>query len=217
MVAGATAWGLNALLPSWGYDYGYAYANPYYVQSAAPVYDYSQPIVVNNYNTPAGTTSRLGRKPPPRNRRRRPKPTSFSTRPWRPSRKATTRRALQLDQQALRKSPQDPVMHEVGALCMFAMGDYTGAAAVLDNLLAVAPGMDWTTLIGLYGDVDAYTAQLRALEAYCKQKPDDAASHFVLAYHYLVAGYNDAAADAAQTRRGPAARRPGGQAHARRH
>ena len=86
-------------------------------------------------------------------------------------------------------------MHEVSALCLFALGDYTGAAAVLNNLLAVAPGMDWTTLSGLYGDVDQYTAQLRALEARCKQQPADAAAHFVLAYHYLVAGHGDAAAN----------------------
>ena len=86
-------------------------------------------------------------------------------------------------------------MHEVSALCMFALGDYTGAGAVLNNLLAVAPGMDWTTLSGLYGNVDAYTAQLRALEAHCKQNPGDAAAHFVLAYQYLVAGHGDAAAE----------------------
>ena len=72
--------------------------------------------------------------------------------------------------------------------------------------------MDWTTLIGLYGNADAYTAQLRALEAYCKQKPDDAAGHFVLAYHYLVAGYNDAAT--AQLQR-VVALQPGDQVAAR--
>ncbi len=103
--------------------------------------------------------------------------------------------ALQLDEQALRQSPQDPVIHEVDALCRFAVGDYTGAAAVLNNLMAVAPGMDWTTLSGLYGDVAAYTTQLRALEAHCRQKPNDAAAHFVLAYHYLVAGHDDTAAE----------------------
>ena len=55
--------------------------------------------------------------------------------------------------------------------------------------------MDWTTLSGLYGNVDAYTAQLRALEAHCKQNPGDAAAHFVLAYQYLVSGYGNAAAE----------------------
>jgi predicted TPR repeat methyltransferase len=45
----------------------------------------------------------------------------------------------------------------------------------------------------LYPDVDTYTRQLRALEEYVRQHPDDAAAHFVLAYHYLVMGYKDAA------------------------
>jgi hypothetical protein len=56
--------------------------------------------------------------------------------------------------------------------------------------------MDWTTLSGLYDDVDTYTAQLRKLEAACKSNPGDAAAHFVLAYHYLVGGYADMAAEA---------------------
>ena len=84
---------------------------------------------------------------------------------------------------------------------MFAMGDYTGAAAVLNNLLAVAPGMDWTTLSGLYGDVDAYTTQLRALEAHCKQKPDDAAAHFVSGLSLSGRGIRGRGGRAAQTRR----------------
>ena len=57
IVAGATAWGLNALLPAWGYAYGTTYVNPYYVAPAAPVYDYSQPIVINTYNTPSADAS----------------------------------------------------------------------------------------------------------------------------------------------------------------
>ena len=56
--------------------------------------------------------------------------------------------------------------------------------------------MDWTTLSGLYGSVDAYTDQLRKLEEFCKAHPDDAASSFVLAYHYLVGGHADIAAEA---------------------
>jgi tetratricopeptide (TPR) repeat protein len=102
---------------------------------------------------------------------------------------------LKFDQQALQKSPQDAVLHEVGALCMFALADYSGAAAVLNNLLAVAPGMDWTTMSGLYANVEAYSTQLRALEAHCKQNPKDAAAFFVLAYHYLVGGHGDVAAE----------------------
>jgi tetratricopeptide (TPR) repeat protein len=196
VVAGATAWGLSALLPSWGYSYGYTYSNPYYVESAAPVYDYSQPIVVNTYNTPtadasAESTSEVAPAPESPEMAEAHQSLDQALAAFK---KGDYQTALQLDEQALRKSLQDPVMHEVSALCMFALGDYTKAAAVLNNLLAVAPGMDWTTLSGLYGNVDEYTKQLRALEAYCKQKPNDAAARFVLAYHYLVAGHSDAAA-----------------------
>jgi hypothetical protein len=36
---------------------------------------------------------------------------------------------------------------------------------------------------------------LRLLEEYCKSNPKDAPAHFVLAYHYIVAGYNEEAAE----------------------
>ena len=215
LVAGATAWGLNALLPSWGYAYGSAYANPYYVPSAAPVYDYSQPMVVNTYDAPtddapadSSSDSQTAAAAPAPQSPQTTEAYQLFDQALAAFKRGDYATALQLDQQALRQSPHDPVMHEIGALCKFAMGDYTGAAAVLNNLLAVAPGMDWTTLSGLYGDVQAYTTQLRALEAYCRQNPGDAAAHFVLAYHYLVAGYSDAAAD--QLRRVVAAQ-PGDQ------
>ena len=56
--------------------------------------------------------------------------------------------------------------------------------------------MDWTTISNVYGSVDTYTKHLRALEDFCKSHPDDAAAHFVLAYHYLVGGHPDTAAEA---------------------
>lgn len=187
-MAGATAWGLNALLPSWGYSYGYTYDNPYYVESAAPVYDYSQPIVVSNYAAPEGEAVPAAPESP-----QTAEGYQFFDQALAAFKGGNYQGALQLVQQALAKSPHDPVMHEVAALCMFALGDYKGAAAVLNNLLAVAPGMDWTTLSGLYGSVDEYTKQLRALEEHCRRDPNDAAAYFVLAYHYLVAGYGEAA------------------------
>jgi Flp pilus assembly protein TadD len=192
---GATVWGLNAILPSWGYSYGYSYSNPYYVESAAPAYDYSEPIVINNYNMPAADASAESTSDaaPPAESPETTEAYQLFDQALAAFKKGDYKNALQVDQQALRKSPQDPVMHEVSALCMFALGDYSGAAAVLNNLLSVAPGMDWTTLSGLYGSVDAYTGQLRALEAHCKAKPSDAAALFVLAYHYLVAGHEEEA------------------------
>jgi hypothetical protein len=46
----------------------------------------------------------------------------------------------------------------------------------------------------LYSGVDVYTGQLRKLEAFCQSNPASAQAHFVLAYHYMTQGNNDAAA-----------------------
>jgi hypothetical protein len=48
-------------------------------------------------------------------------------------------------------------------------------------------------MIGLYGEADVYTNQLRALEAAVRQSPQAAAPRFLLAYHYITAGHLDAA------------------------
>jgi tetratricopeptide (TPR) repeat protein len=85
------------------------------------------------------------------------------------------------------------VLHEVKALALFSLGRFRESAAVLNALLAVAPGMDWTSMSNLFDDVDEYTRQLRVLEEHIRQNPDDASAMFVLAYHYLVIGQNDAA------------------------
>ena len=61
-------------------------------------------------------------------------------------------------------------------------------------VLAVGPGWDWATLIGLYPNVDVYTTQLRRLQAFIAANPQSSTSRFVLAYHYLTQGFNDAAA-----------------------
>ena len=98
--------------------------------------------------------------------------------------------ALQLDQQALAQMPNDTTLHEFLALAFFAQGKYEQAAAPLYAVLSVGPGWDWTTLSGMYPDVDTYTSQLRALEAYVKANPDSAQAHFVLAYQYLAQGHD---------------------------
>ena len=103
--------------------------------------------------------------------------------------------ALQQTDDALAKLPNDTALHEFRALCLFALGRYDEAAATLYAVLSVGPGWDWTTLIGLYPDVDVYTAQLRALEAYCNANPTRPPPRFVLAYHYLTQGHTEAAVD----------------------
>jgi hypothetical protein len=90
--------------------------------------------------------------------------------------------------------PGDPAFHELRALILFAKGEYRAAAAAIHSILAVGPGWDWTTMIGLYPSADIYTKQLRALEIYRRDHPSDAAARFLLAYHYLTMGHTPAAA-----------------------
>ena len=203
---GAATWGLASTLGSWGWGYGGGgYVNPYYsavpaaVVAASP-YDYSQPVVVNNYVTDDGSpadsgtvqggAATAGQAPAPS-----PSDAAFDA-ALSAFKQGDYAAALAGCDKAVKLAPNDSVIHEVRALSLFALGRYPEAAATLNAVLAVAPGMDWTTLSGLYGSVDAYTQQLRKLEDFCRANPDSAAGYFVLAYHYLVGGYSDMAADA---------------------
>ncbi len=185
-------------MPSWGYSYGYSYSNPYYTASAipasaTPAYDYSQPIVINTYNTPTADAS--AEASPEQTATQDTSQTTEGYQIFDQAREAFEQgdydQALALDEQAIQSVSDDPVLHEFGALCLFAQGNYDRAAAVLNALLAVAPGMDWATMSSLYPDVAAYAEQLHALENHTKQNPDDTAARFVLAYHYLVTGHTE--------------------------
>jgi tetratricopeptide (TPR) repeat protein len=205
---GAATTGLLTTCSNWGLGYaslgyGGGYVNPYYASIPATVvaaspYDYSQPLIVNNYLPAEGQVTADGQAPS--------EPAAAPASP--PSeadalvekslaafKSGDYASALAGLDRAVKLSPKDSVVHEVRALALFALGRYPEAAAVLNAVLAAAPGMDWTTLSGLYGDVDAYTGQLRKLEDACRENPSNAANYFVLAYHYLVGGHSDLAAD----------------------
>ncbi len=156
-------------------------------------YDYSQPVViVNNVNTTGGEGGNAvaqGSVPEQQGLTAFDEGLEFF-------KNGNYEQALLRLSASLKLLPNDPVVHEVRCLALFAKGDYNAAAAGLNSLLASAPGMDWTTMSGLYGNVDDYTAQLRKLEAYVASKPTDPSSHFVLAYHYLVMGAKDEAINA---------------------
>ena len=178
-------WGLS----SWGYGsslYGMGYLpydNPYYAEDygggavAAP-YNYSQPIDTSTppadeaVTSPAMTLFDAGRA-------------SFQ--------QGNYADALQQADAALAKLPGDTTLHEFRGLCLFALKRYDEAAAALYAVLSVGPGWDWATLVGLYPDVATYTAQLRALEEYCRAHKDSASARFVLVYHYLTQGHVEAA------------------------
>lgn len=95
---------------------------------------------------------------------------------------------------AIAKRPNDALPHEFRALVLFATGQYKPAAAATYAVLSVGPGWDWPTLISLYPNPEVYTAQLRALEQYRNVNLNAPEIRFLLAYHYMSCGSNDAAA-----------------------
>jgi tetratricopeptide (TPR) repeat protein len=208
VVWGAVGWGLGSVTSGF-FNNSFAYVNPYFttpvvatnVASSAVPYDYSQPVVVNNYitadsnsegSTASSTASPTNTANPVANAAVQESLNDFDT-GLSSFRSGDYKSALDAFNSALRKNGGDPVIHEVRALTLFALGDYASAAPALNSLLASAPGMDWTTVSSLYNKTDDYTAQLRKLEEYCKANPKNPASAFVLAYHYLVIGSKDSA------------------------
>jgi tetratricopeptide (TPR) repeat protein len=141
------------------------------------VYDYSQPI---------NTTS-----PPPE-----PGVIDQATSTFESARNAFKQgdydQALELADQAIRQTPNEAALHEFRGLALFALKRYDEAATALYAVLAVGPGWDWPTLIGLYPNVSVYTEQLRALESYVNNNPPSASARLVLGYQYLTQGNTDA-------------------------
>jgi tetratricopeptide (TPR) repeat protein len=173
------SWGLGSVANDWLFS---GYTNPYnntVVTGQGPqttiVYDYSQPInLAAEAPAPAAVSS---------------SEQVFSA--ARDAFKASDfQRALELTDQAIKDMPNVPVMHEFRALCLFALKRFDEAASVIYAVLSAGPGMNWTSLVGLYSDVDTYTNQLRALEAAVRSNPNAASTQFLLGYHYLVQGHD---------------------------
>jgi tetratricopeptide (TPR) repeat protein len=176
-------WGLGSVGSDW---LNSGYTNPYYATVAAAqpasttvVYDYSQPINVTAAPPDAAVVDSTDQV--------------FSAARDR-FRAGDYQGALDLTDQVLKQSPNAAVVHEFRGLTLFALSRYDDAAAVEYAVLSAGPGWNWSTLIGLYPDVETYTEQLRTLEAYAQANPNSSSAPFLLAYHYMTEGHDDAAA-----------------------
>jgi hypothetical protein len=193
---------------NWGY---YNYSNPYWSGPVAgmPYIDYSQPMV-GGQSMMGGQPMVAGQMGPGQQfaQGQQGAPTAgLAGDPNAPNQQAmgvfdgarnmfvqhNYQAALDQVNQALAYAPKDPVLNEFRGLCLFAVGNYQQAAAADYAVLSTGPGWDWTTMSSFYPNVDAYTQQLRALEAYSQQHPQAADARFLLAYHYLREGYNNEA------------------------
>jgi Flp pilus assembly protein TadD len=170
---GLGGWGLGSM----AYNSGVlAYNNPYYtgIGGANFAYNYAQPIPVALSSEPTVN--------------------EVATQNFDAARQQFMNgeysAALASVDAAIKLTPTDAVMHEFRALTQFALGDYRNAAATIHSVLAVGPGWDWATMIGLYPNVDVYTNQLRALEQEVTKNTRQAETRFLLGYQYMAAGHS---------------------------
>jgi len=96
--------------------------------------------------------------------------------------------ALRLAGHAGLDAPQNPKVHELISLALFASGNYRAAASEAHAAMALGTIADWKDLYAYYNDVAKYTTQLRALEKAAIADPNSAAEHFLLGYQYLMTG-----------------------------
>jgi hypothetical protein len=177
--AGLAGWGLGPWTNGWLYS---GFANPYFIAPPVntPVVANWPPVFVPDYSRPLDLTS----VPPGVGGPEQDDSTFLAAREA--FKGGDFARALALSDLALKPQPNEPVLHEFRALCLFALARYSEAAAALYVVLTAGPGWDWTTMVGLYPDLDTYTSQLRALEAAIEGNASVASKRFVLAYHYMV-------------------------------
>jgi tetratricopeptide (TPR) repeat protein len=183
---GVTTWGINRMSNAFGMG---GYENPYYGESGGGGYDYSEPIAPYQPAAEEAAATTDAAAAPAANA----EGLALFDQAREAFAKGDYKQALDLSNQTLKTMPNDAVVHEFRALTQFALANYRDAAAGAYAVLSAGPGWDWTTVSTLYGNVDDYTTQLRALEAFVKKTPKSSDGHFLLAYHYLTAGHPDAA------------------------
>ena len=184
---GVASWGIGSMLNTWGYS---SFVNPYYMPMTTVVqpstvvvqpvvYDYSRPL---DLSSPPPAQPIVDQAVASIDSAR----TTFQTGDY--------AQALKLANLAIQQTPNDPMLHQFRAICLFALGRYDEAAIPMYTVLSTGPGWDWTTMVSLYPDIEVYTQQLRALEAYSTTNPQAASARFLLAALYMTQGSNDAAA-----------------------
>ena len=94
---------------------------------------------------------------------------------------------------------KNPVVLMMLGQALFATGNFDEAAGATQSAMQMLPKDQWGVVASnykeLYGSVQDYTDQLRALEKGVSEKPDDPAQRFLLGFHYAYLGYPQQAVD----------------------
>jgi tetratricopeptide (TPR) repeat protein len=186
---GVTRWGVNRLAYGFGY---WGYSNPYAGGSSSSSYSYSEPLVVYADSGAVADPNVTSAESVPTGP---PEPTEAGMSSFEQARTSfyagEYETALTQLDVTLQTMPRDTVVHEFRGLVLFALKKYPESAAAVYAVLSAGPGWDWTTMSGLYPNVEVYTQQLRELEGFTKSNPSSADGSFLLGYHYLTMGYKE--------------------------
>jgi hypothetical protein len=183
----------------WGYPYGGYYPDyfapygPYYASAypASPyVYDYGPPADSGEYSVASPPQEPLAADALPQSGGEAApnEGLQYYNEGRAAFQQGNYRDALRMAGHAGVESPQNPKVHELTSLALFASGDYRGAATEAHAALALGAPSSWADIYGYYNDNDKYTQQLRKLEKTVATVPNSAPGHFLLGYHYLMTG-----------------------------
>lgn len=100
-------------------------------------------------------------------------------------------RASTLLDEVVTLAPEDTNAYQFRSLAHFARGDVDHAAADAYDAIKLGNAWTWPVLRSLYpeGQASIYTGHLRELEGASKSDEATMATHFLLAYHYIVLGH----------------------------
>lgn len=164
--------------------YGYNYGTPYYGDLYAD-YGYEAAPYTATY-PPAEETA--GTVPPAD-----ADPSDFYAQGLAAFQQGEYRNAARLAGHASIDDPRSPDVHLLLMQALLAIGEYRGSAMEAHAVVSLGKTPDWARLYGLYGAVEPYTEQLRALEKAVREKPTTPEARFLLGYQYLMTGHPEAA------------------------
>ncbi len=183
-------WGYGYPYYGYGYGYGYPYYNnygygynyPYSYDNGYSTYDYSQPYSYGysqpySYSQPAYGSSTQANPPDSLSQ-------AISV-----FQSGNFREAERLAHHLVIDEPNNARAHLVLCLTAFANGDFRTASDEAGEAINLGETPNWSQVYAIYGNVDRYTSNLRALENAVKQNPRDGDAQFLLGFMYLANGY----------------------------
>jgi hypothetical protein len=103
------------------------------------------------------------------------------------------RNAARLAGHASIDEPRDSNVHALLMLSLFAIGEYRPAAMEAHAVATLGKTPNWPAVYEMYGKIEPFTEQLRALEKYVRENASAPEGRFLLGFQYMMMGHPDVA------------------------